>query len=177
MADHSKTAHYARQIERFILQSRGKRVLLDAHLATLYGVETRVLVQAVKRHRARFPRDFMFQLTASDLQGLRSQTVISKAGRGGRRYRPYAFTEQGVAMLSSVLNSPRAIGVNVEIMRAFVRVRGLAMPHELLAARLTPLVRKVAVHDTEIAAILKVIRRLIDNSPPPPRRSIGFISS
>ena len=177
MPDPNKTTRYASQIDRFILRLRGRSALLDAHLAALYGVETRILVQAVKRNAARFPRDFMFQLTTLDLQGLRSQFVISKAGRGGRRYRPYAFTEQGVAMLSSVLNSPRAIAVNIEIMRAFVRLRGLATPHELLVARLDRLTRKLALHDTEIGAILKVIRRLVQQPPPPLKRSIGFISS
>ena len=99
-------------------------MLLDADLAALYGVETRVLVQAVKRNLGRFPDDFMFQLDADEREALRSQSVISNtSGRGGRRYAPYAFTEQGVAMLSSVLNSPRAIAVNIEIMRAFVRLR------------------------------------------------------
>src|SRR5437588_1238774 len=111
------------RIERAILLLRDHKVMLDADLATLYAVETRVLVQAVKRNLERFPQDFMFQLDAEEVEVLRSQSVISNApGRGGRRYAPYAFTEQGVAMLSTVLNSPRAIAVNIEIMRAFVRL-------------------------------------------------------
>jgi len=105
----------ARDITRSILVLRGQRVLLDAELAALYGVETRALIQAVQRNRARFPADFMFQLNAAEWLALRSQFVISKAGRGGRRYPPYAFTEQGVAMLSSVLGSERAVAVNIEI--------------------------------------------------------------
>jgi len=113
------------QIGRSILVVRGHRVLLDEHLAVLYGVQTRVLIQAVKRNLSRFPEDFMLQLSAAEWSALRSQIVISKVERGGRRYAPYAFTEQGVAMLSSVLNSERAIAVNIEIMRAFVRVREL----------------------------------------------------
>ena len=112
-------------IARHILSLRDQRVMLDAELAALYGVETKVLVQAIKRNIERFPADFMFQLSAEEFANLRSQFVTSSSGYGGRRYAPYAFTEQGVAMLSSVLNSPRAIAVNIEIMRAFVRLRGL----------------------------------------------------
>ena len=110
-------------IARHILALRDQRVMLDAELAALYGVETKVLVQAIKRNIERFPADFMFQLSAEEWQSLRSQFVTSNVGRGGRRYAPFAFTEQGVAMLSSVLNSPRAIAINIEIMRAFVQVR------------------------------------------------------
>ena len=110
-----------------ILLLREQRVMLDADLAELYGVQTKVLVQAVKRNRVRFPEDFMFQLSADEFAALRSQSVTSNTGgRGGRRTAPYAFTEQGVAMLSSVLGSARAIAVNIEIMRTFVRVRALA---------------------------------------------------
>ena len=110
---------------QLILVIRHQRVLLDEHLARLYGVETRSLLQAVKRNLERFPADFMFELSAAEWTALRSQSVISKFGSGGRRYAPYAFTEQGVAMLSSVLNSDRAIAVNIEIMRVFVRIRRL----------------------------------------------------
>src|ERR1700684_860322 len=116
------------QVERItgsILVLRGHRVLLDSNLADLYGVATKVLLQAVKRNMQRFPEDFMMQLTAAEWAVLRSQFVTSKTGRGGRRYLPFAFTEQGVAMLSSVLGSERAIAVNIEIMRAFVRTRQL----------------------------------------------------
>jgi hypothetical protein len=116
---------------------REQRVMLDADLADLYGVQTKVLVQAVKRNLTRFPQDFMFQLSAQEFTALRSQFVTSNTGRGGRRTAPYAFTEQGVAMLSSVLGSPRAIGVNIEIMRTFVRVCGLAATHSELAKRLS----------------------------------------
>jgi hypothetical protein len=110
------------RIERSILLIRGHKVLLDVHLAALYGVTTKRLNEQVRRNRARFPEDFMFQLTADEIASLRSQFATSNKGRGGRRYAPYAFTEQGVAMLSTVLNSERAIQVNIEIMRAFVRL-------------------------------------------------------
>ena len=111
------------RVVRSILLIRGQRVMLDADLAALYDVPTKVLIQSVKRNQARFPDDFMFRLTASETERLRSQIVTSNVGRGGRRYVPYAFTEQGVAMLSSVLRSPRAVQVNVTIMRTFVRLR------------------------------------------------------
>ena len=116
--------------------------MLDADLARLYGVETRALVQAVKRNASRFPDDFMFQLSADEFGALRSQTAIPNPGRGGRRTPPYAFTEQGVAMLSSVLGSERAIAVNIEIMRTFVRVRALSATHAGLAKRLAELETK-----------------------------------
>ncbi|HZM59721.1 MAG TPA: ORF6N domain-containing protein, partial [Vicinamibacterales bacterium] len=115
-------------IEQRILRVREHRVLLDADLAELYGVETRALVQAVKRNATRFPPDFMFRLEAKEAARLRSQFVISKV-RGGRRHAPYVFTEQGVAMLSSVLKSPRAVQANIQIMRAFVRLRELMVTH------------------------------------------------
>lgn len=120
-------------IEHHILALREQRVMLDADLAVLYDVQTKVLVQAVKRNAEHFPADFMFRLTAEEWATLRSQTVTSNNRRGGRGSAPYAFTEQGVAMLSSVLESPRAIAVNIEIMRTFVRVRALAATHGDLA--------------------------------------------
>jgi hypothetical protein len=164
-------------ITRAILVLRGHRVLLDDVLAELYGVETKVLIQAVKRNRARLPVDFMFQLTTSEWAGLRSQIVTSKPRRGGRRYAPYAFTEQGVAMLSSVLGSERAIAVNIQIMRAFVRMRELLISNRELAQKLDQLEarleKKLASHDEAIAAILSAIRELM-NLTPPRRRGIGF---
>jgi hypothetical protein len=145
-----------------ILVLRGHRVLLDTELAELYGVATKVLLQAVKRNRERFPEDFMIQLTAAEWEALRSQSVTSSAPRGGRRYLPYAFTEQGVAMLSSVLRSDRAIAVNIQIMRAFVRMRELLSSNRDLARRLRELEarleKKLATHDEAIAAILSAIR-------------------
>jgi hypothetical protein len=123
------------RIERSILLIRGHKVMLDADLAELYGVETRALLQAVSRNQKRFPEDFMFQMSKEEYELLRSQIVISKKGRGGRRYLPYVFTEQGVAMLSSVLRSERAVQVNVEIMRAFVRLRRMLASNEELARK------------------------------------------
>ena len=128
-------------VERKILLVRGHRVLLDAHLANLYGVETRALLQAVKRNSSRFPQDFMIRLDAEEATRLRSQFVISNA-RGGRRYAPYVFTEQGVAMLSSVLKSPRAIQVNIQIMRAFVRLREMLATHAELLRKIKAMERK-----------------------------------
>ena len=174
-------------IQSRILALREQRVMLDADLAQLYGVETRVLVQAVKRNLARFPEDFMFQLSAEEWEVLRSQSVISNAeGRGGRRTAPYAFTEQGVAMLSTVLSSPRAIAVNIEIMRTFVRVRALAATHGDLAKRLAELEDKTEAlamnHDTfsrntrnQLKQVFDALRELM-TPPDPPKRPIGFIT-
>ncbi len=156
-----------------ILTLRHQRVLLDADLAVLYGVATKVLLQAIRRNPERFPEDFMFQLNNQEFADLRSQIVTSN--RGGRRYLPYAFTEQGVAMLSSVLHSPRAIAINIEIMRAFVRLRAMASTNKELAGKLNELERKLSSHDQAIAGILDAIRRLMAPPPQPRKRSIGFI--
>lgn len=164
------------RISQSILMLRDQRVLLDTKLAALYGVPTGALVQAVKRNLERFPEDFMFQLTASEWAALRSQLVISNEGRGGRRYAPYAFTEQGVAMLSSILKSPHAIAVNIEIMRAFVRMRVLLASNKELAHKLEELERKVDSHDQAIAGILKAIRELM-HTPEPKKRPIGFTAN
>jgi len=152
-----------------ILLIRGQHVLLDAELAALYGVETRSLVQAVRRNLQRFPADFMFQLTREEFAALRSQSVISNT-RGGRRYPPYAFTEQGVAMLASVLSSPRAIQVNIEIMRAFVRLRRLMSSNAELARRLDDLEQN---YDAQFRAVFDAIRQLM-TPPDPPKRRLGF---
>ncbi len=158
---------------------RDQRILLDSDLAELYDVETRVLVQAVKRNLNRFPADFMFKLENQELTALRSQSVISNEGRGGRRTAPYAFTEQGVAMLSSVLNSPRAIAVNIEVMRAFVRMREVFATNKELAAKLDELKqhvdRKLQSHDQAIVGILDAIRQLM-NPPEATKRPIGFVT-
>jgi phage regulator Rha-like protein len=162
-------------ITQSILILRGHKVMLDAHLAAMYGVETKVLLQAVKRNLQRFPADFMLQLSADEWSSLRSQFVTLKAGRGQhRKYLPYVFTEQGVAMLSTVLNSKRAIAVNIEIMRAFVRMRELLASNKELAQQLKKLERKVSTHDEAIVGILKAIRQLMNPSEPS-KRSIGFI--
>jgi hypothetical protein len=173
-------------IQSRILLLREQRVMLDADLAQLYGVETRALVQAVKRNVGRFPDDFMFQLSSQEFADLRSQTVISSADHGGRRTAPYAFTEQGVAMLSSVLSSPRAIAVNIEIMRTFVRVRALATTHGDLAQRLAELENTTEAlaqqHDTfsrntraQLKQVFDALRELM-TPPDPPKRPIGFVT-
>lgn len=163
----------AASVGHFILTIRRQRVLLDEDLAALYGVETRSLVQAVKRNSKRFPPDFKFELSAAEWGTLRSQSVTSKPSRGGRRYAPYAFTEQGVAMLSSVLNSDRAIAVNIEIMRSFVRIRKLLATNKAVARRFKRLERQLASHDQAIVSILSAIRQLM-NPPDTKRRGIGF---
>jgi phage regulator Rha-like protein len=162
------------RITQSILVLRGHKVLLDSDLAALYDVPTKVLLQAVKRNIDRFPDDFMLQLGAEEWAALRSQFVTLKTGRGQhRKYLPYAFTEQGVAMLSSVLKSKRAIAVNIEIMRAFVRMRELLASNKTLAQQLQKLERKVASHDVAIADVLRTIRELM-NPLPLKSRPIGF---
>ena len=160
------------QIESIILLIRGHKVMLSPHLADLYGVETRVLVQAVKRNMDRFPEDFMFQLTDREFANLKSQIVISSWG-GSRRAKPYAFTEQGVAMLSSVLRSKRAIEVNIAIMRAFVKLRELLATHKELASKLQDLEQQLKGHDEQIQTIFEVIQQLL-TPPEQPRKKIGF---
>lgn len=166
----------AERVGQFILIVRRQRVLLDEDLAALYGVETRSLVQAVKRNPERFPPDFMFELSAAEWAALRSQSVTSKPGRGGRRYAPYAFTEQVVAMLSSVLNSDRAIAVKIEIIRSFVRIRRLLKANKALSRKFERLERKLVSHDEAIVGILAAIRDLM-HRPAPRRRGIGFTAN
>jgi hypothetical protein len=160
------------RIERSILLIRGHKVMLDADLAQLYGVPTKVLNQSVKRNKDRFPADFMFQLNAKEFAILKSQFVTSSQW-GGRRIWPYVFTEQGVAMLSSVLNSARAVQVNIEIMRAFVRLREMISSHKDLARKLDGLERR---YDAQFKVVFDVLRELM-SSPPPKKRRIGFIVS
>ena len=169
MAD-KKAIVSVKQIESLILILCGQRVMFDADLAVLYGVETRVLVQAVKRNIERFPEDFMFQLTGEDFDILRSQSVTSSQW-GGRRYPPYAFTEQGVAMLSSVLRSKKAVNVNIEIMRAFVRLRRLLASHEKLARKLDSLEKK---YDSQFKVVFKAIRQLMKPPSKGSKKEIGF---
>lgn len=160
------------RITHVILLIRGQKVIVDEDLAALYGVETRVLNQAVKRNPGRFPEDFMFQLMAEEAALLRSQYVILKAGRGRhRKYLPHAFTEQGVAMLSSVLRSERAIRVNVEIMRAFVKLRQLLASNQELARKLAALEKK---YDAQFKVVFDAIRELMTPADPPRKRPIGF---
>ena len=165
------------RIVRAVHVVRGERVLLDEDLAELYGVETKVLNKAVGRNLDRFPPDFAFRLTLEEWDALRFQSGTSNEGRGGRRYLPRAFTEQGVAMLSTVLRSKRAVAVNVEIMRTFVRLRRLLATHEDLAARLDDLEHRTAAElvkvDAELVKVWKVLKMLV--APPSGSgRRIGF---
>lgn len=159
-------------IERKIFLIRGQKVILSNDLAQLYGVEVRVLVQSVKRNRDRFPKDFMFQLTKEEYRNLKSQIVISSWG-GARRAYPYAFTEQGVAMLSSVLRSKKAIHVNIAIMRAFVKLRKILSMHKDLIRKLEELERRIGNHDRAIRNIFEAIRQLME-PPKQGKRIIGF---
>lgn len=179
--DMKKDTAFDQGLPRLIVEVREQRVMLDISLAKLYGVPTGSLVQAVKRNRERFPSDFMFQLTNQELANLKSQIVISNliepTGWGGRRSAPYAFTEQGVAMLSSVLRSARAIAVNIAIMRAFVRLRQLAAAGSELADKLDELEKRITGHDRDIADIVRAIRELATPLAAKPKRPIGFIAS
>lgn len=165
------------RIANAILVTRGHRVMLDADLAVLYGVPTKVLLQAVRRNAERFPEDFIFQLSNQEVGILRSQSVT--ASWGGRRTAPYVFTEQGVAMLSSVLRSPRAIAVNIEIMRAFVRLREALAANKELAKQFAALEaridRRLADQDQAIVEILRAIRELMNPLTDRPKRRIGFV--
>ena len=164
----SATQALAETIAQSILLVRGHKVMLDMHLAELYGVKTKALNQAVQRNRERFPQDFMFQLSISEVDRLRSQFVTSN--RGGRRYLPFAFTEQGVAMLSSVLRSDKAVHVNIEIMRTFVRLRRLLSSHAELAGKLAALEKK---YDAQFKGVFDAIRELM-RPVGKDRRPIGF---
>jgi len=168
---HEKTALIpVGRIDQLIFLVRGHRVMLDRDLATLYGVETRVLNQAVRRNLDRFPDDFLFSLTREEVRSI-SQIVISSGIKFSKHV--FAFTEQGVAMLSSVLNSPRAVQVNIEIMRAFVRLREVTATNRELAQKLAELEQRIASHDEEIQTIFEAIRQLM-TPPEPPRKEIGF---
>ncbi len=163
----------AERITSAIVLLRGHKVMLDADLAAMYGVETRDLVRAVKRNVDRFPDDFMFQLSDAEFANLRSH--FGTSSWGGRRYPPYAFTEQGVAMLSSVLNSPRAVHVNIEIMRAFVRMRQFQLSNDDMGKKLAALEKKYERHDAQFRVVFQAIRELMD-PPTKKRRPIGFRS-
>jgi hypothetical protein len=157
-------------IESIILLIRAHKVILDADLAELYEVETKILNKAVKRHLDRFPEDFMFQLTTEEAENLRFRFGTSRRTHGGRRYLPYAFTEQGVAMLSGILNSPRAVQVNIEIMRTFVRLRQMLSAHKDLEQKLNALERK---YDKQFKIVFDAIRALMA-PPEKPKKKIGF---
>ena len=149
---------------------RGQRVMFAQDLADLYGVETKVLMQAVRRNIDRFPQDFLFQLTNQEFTNLRSQIVTSSWG--GTRYLPYSFSEQGVAMLSSVLRSKRAVAVNIEIMRAFVRMRALIDGNRTLAKKINDLEQK---YDKQFKVVFQAIYDLMDDREKKPKRKIGFV--
>jgi hypothetical protein len=171
-------------IQRSIHSIRGQRVMLDADLARLYGVPTKRLNEAVKRNLRRFPADFMFEMTAEEAESLRSQSATSNR-RGGRRYLPRAFTEQGVAMLSSVLNSERAIVVNIEIMRAFVQMRKVLSANADLAKRLAVLEAEMGKHAAEfghhkaetiraLKVVFETLKSLAAQGPEPEHKPMGF---
>ena len=162
----------AERIESSIYSIRGERVMLDRDLAALYGVETKVLKQAVKRNIDRFPADFMFVLNTAEFRVWRSQFVTSKADRKGLRYAPMAFTEHGILMLSSVLNSKRAVNVNIEIMRAFVRLRQMLASNAELSRRLDELERK---YDSQFKVVFDAVRSLMAPAPVKSKQ-IGFRS-
>lgn len=173
MAKHiveSKTAIPTTQIESLIRIIRGEKVILDSDLASLYEVETKILTQTVRRNMSRFPADFMFQLTREEFDHLRSQSVSSRWG--GRRYLPYAFTEQGVAMLSSVLRSEHAVKVNIEIIRAFVRLRQILASNKRLAQKFDELELK---YDDQFKKVFEAIKQLMAPSTNEKKRPIGFV--
>lgn len=162
------------QVEKLIELVRGQRVMLDFDLAKLYGVTTKVLNQAVARNADRFPSEFAFRLVPQEVSNLKSQIVTSSLGHGGRRKLPWAFTEHGVAMLSSVLRSKRAVRVNIEIVRTFVRLRRLlATPGELVE-QLTKLADTVQLHDDQIKTIARVLQQLMEKPAEPSKGRIGF---
>jgi ORF6N domain-containing protein len=159
--------------ENRIFIIRERQVMLDEHLAGLYGVETKRLIEQVKRNLERFPEDFLFQLRKDEAAALRSQIATSKTGRGGRRYAPYVFTEQGVAMLSSVLRSKATIAVNIEIMRAFVELRRVAHAYAAIEKRRERIERGMGEHDEQLGQIFAALRQLIA-PPAQPKRPVGF---
>jgi len=174
-----KGKKFPEKIQQQIFVIRGQKVMLGQHLAELYDVQPKVLLQAVKRNRARFPGDFMFQLTWEEVNSLRSQIVtlnVAGSQRGKHlKFRPYAFTEPGVAMLSSVLNSERAIQVNIAIIRTFIKLREFAITHKELVVRLNELEQRVGGHDEKITLIFEAIRKLMEPPPEKPKPRIGFI--
>jgi len=162
------------QIREMIFYVRGQKVMMDADLARLYDVETKRLKEQVKRNITRFPEDFMFELTWDEVDSLRTRFATLKKGRGSHaKYLPYVFTEQGVAMLSSVLNSERAIQVNILIMRTFTKMREMLSTHKELAFKMRELERKVGRHDEEINGIINVLKKLM-HTPEPRKKGIGF---
>ena len=161
-------------IAPLIRSIRERRVILDSDLAALYAVQTRVLVQAVKRNANRFPEDFVFQLSPIETAALRSQIVISKTGRGGRRYPPYAFTEHGALMAATVLNSPRAVAMSVFVIRAFVKMREDLAANAAILKRLAEIDKTLLLHDAALRDLYHKLRPLLEPPPAPPKPEIGF---
>jgi len=153
---------------------RGLRVMLDSDLAALYGVSTKRLLEQVRRNPSRFPDDFCFQLEREELANLRSQSATSSGGHGGRRFRPYAFTEHGAIMAANVLNSEAATVMSVAVVRAFIQLRQIVVNHKAIAAKLAALESRIGQHDEQLAAIVEAIRLLTTPETQPPRRRIGF---
>ena len=163
------------RIERKIYFIRDQKVMLDSDLAELYEVQTKILNKAVKRNLDRFPEDFMFRVAPEEIESLRFQIGTSNTSRGGRRYLPYVFSEHGVAMLSSVLNSKRAVHMNIVIIRAFIKLREVLATHKDLARKIDDLEVKYQEHDHELKFVFDAIRKLI-STPTPTKRKIGFAS-
>jgi hypothetical protein len=161
-------------IKQFIHTIRGQRVILDTDLARIYGVLTSRLNEAVKRNRRRFPEDFLFQLTAEEQRALTSQIAISKPGRGGRRTRPYAFTEHGALQVANVLNSARAVAMSIYVIRAFVRMREALSANDVIAKRLAEIETTLLTHDAALRELYEAIRPLLMPPEEPPRRQIRF---
>jgi len=162
------------RIERRIFLIRGQKVMLDSDLADLYEVETGALNRQVKRNLSRFPEDFMFQLSEEEAQNLKCQIGISSSAWGGRRSLPYVFTEHGIAMLSSVLQSERAVQVNILIVRAFIKLREVLASHKAMAQKLLELEDRLDTHDESIQEIFTALKQLMEPPPPKPRKPIGF---
>ena len=166
----------APDVQSLVLTLRGKRVLLDSHLAKLYGVPTKVFNQTIQRNTERFPADFLFQLTEEEFELLRSQIVTSKAGRGGRRYLPYVFTEHGAIMAATLLRSERAIRMSVFVIRAFVQMREAIDANTTILKRLAEIDRTLLEHDAALCTIWRELQPLLLPPPEPPKRRIGFPS-
>ena len=164
----------APDVGQLILTLRGQRVILDSDLAKLYGVATFRFNEAVKRNRPRFPDDFLFQLTKEEVEGLTSQSAMSKPGSGGRRTLPWAFTEHGALQASNVLNSPRAIAMSVYVIRAFIRLREVLAENQVMAKRMADVEKTLVTHDAALSDIYQKIRPLLLPPPDPPRKKIGF---
>jgi ORF6N domain-containing protein len=164
----------AEDVQCRIASLRDRQVILDTELAAIYRVEVRALLQAIRRNASRFPKEFVFQVTALEAARLRSQSVISKPGRGGRRYLPFAFTEHGALMASTVLNSPRAVKMSIFIIRAFVRLREQQATNAAILKRLAEIDKSLFIHDASLRDIYQQLRPLLEPAPEPPKRQIGY---